>query len=139
MCTIRAGYCSAAKSSYFNNGQPHNFFEKCVTLRRKPFTPHHNRDFLANTNVFTDAGDQLPGLSAKPGSAGSSVRDAAQRILQLCQKGEWPPVEQALKSLEKMITGGGDDSHSMPLSGVSDIVRTLKLSFGFYFSAGNNV
>lgn len=68
-------------------------------------------------------GDQLSGLGSKPGSAGSSLRDAAQRILQLCQKGEWPPVEQAVKNLEKVITGGGDDINSTPLSGVSDIVR----------------
>lgn len=70
-------------------------------------------------------GDQLPGLGSKPGSAGSSLRDAAQRILQLCQKGEWPPVEQAIKNLEKVITGGGDDINSTPLSGVSDTVTGM--------------
>lgn len=76
------------------------------------------------------AGDQLPGVSSKPSSAGSSNRDAAQRILQLCQKGEWPPAEQAIKNLEKVIASGGEDAGSTPLAGVSDVVS---------WSCGNEV
>lgn len=55
-------------------------------------------------------------------SPGSSIRDGAQRILQLCQKSEWPPLDQALKVVEKLVAAGGDDVTSTPLAGVVDQV-----------------
>jgi hypothetical protein len=66
-------------------------------------------------------GDDTP--SSKPQSAGANVRDAAQRILVLCQKGEWAPVDQVLKSMEKSIAAAGEDANTVPLAGVADIVR----------------
>ncbi|XP_027850754.2 serine/threonine-protein phosphatase 6 regulatory ankyrin repeat subunit A isoform X2 [Aphis gossypii] len=53
-------------------------------------------------------------------SPGSSIRDGAQRILQLCQKSEWPPLDQALKVVEKLVAAGGEDVTSTPLAGVVD-------------------
>ncbi|CAH0387234.1 unnamed protein product [Bemisia tabaci] len=58
--------------------------------------------------------------ATKPGSAGASTRDAAARILALCQKGEWPPMDQALKGLEKIVAAGGDDVNPTPLAQVFD-------------------
>ncbi|KAJ9595643.1 hypothetical protein L9F63_013158, partial [Diploptera punctata] len=56
----------------------------------------------------------------KPGSAGASTREAALKVLQLSQKGEWPPVDQALKALEKIVAQGGEDTNTSPLLGVID-------------------
>uniref|UniRef100_T1H944 Ion transport domain-containing protein n=1 Tax=Rhodnius prolixus TaxID=13249 RepID=T1H944_RHOPR len=56
--------------------------------------------------------------NGKPGSAGA--RDGAQRILQLCQKGEWPPFDQVLKTLEKAVAAGGEDANPTPLAGIAD-------------------
>ena len=69
-----------------------------------------------------DAGETTS-LSSKPGSAGASAREAAQRVLVLCQKGEWSPIDQALKSLEKIVAAAGEDGPTAPLLGVSDPVR----------------
>ncbi|KAJ8936153.1 hypothetical protein NQ318_010564, partial [Aromia moschata] len=60
------------------------------------------------------------GTSSKPQSAGANVRDAAQRILSLCQKGEWGSVDQILKSMEKSIANAGEDANTSPLAGVLD-------------------
>jgi hypothetical protein len=62
------------------------------------------------------------GSGKKPGSAGASTREAALRVLQLCQKGEWPPVDQALKILEKAVAAGGEEANTTPLLGVMDPV-----------------
>lgn len=58
----------------------------------------------------------------KPQSAGAIIRDAAQKVLNLCQKGEWGPVEQVLKSMEKAIANAGEEANTVPLSGVIDLV-----------------
>ncbi|XP_068897873.1 serine/threonine-protein phosphatase 6 regulatory ankyrin repeat subunit B isoform X1 [Tenebrio molitor] len=68
-------------------------------------------------------GDDTP--SSKPQSAGANVRDAAQRILVLCQKGEWAPVDQVLKSMEKSIAAAGEDANTVPLAGVADIATGM--------------
>lgn len=62
------------------------------------------------------------GSGKKPGSAGASTREAALKVLQLSQKGEWPPVDQALKALEKIVASGGEDINTTPLLGVLDPV-----------------
>ncbi|KAI4461684.1 no mechanoreceptor potential c isoform d-related [Holotrichia oblita] len=59
--------------------------------------------------------------ASKPQSAGASTRDAAQKIMVLCQKGEWGPVDQLLKSMEKAIANAGDDANTIPLLGVADL------------------
>lgn len=76
-----------------------------------------------------------PGSPPKPQSAGASVRDAAQRLLVLCQKGEWSPVEQVLKSLEKAIAAAGEDGNPSPLAGVLDPVRISHTYFMQYSNA----
>lgn len=68
-------------------------------------------------DVFVDG--VLPATLPSPGS---SIRDGAQRILQLCQKSEWPPLDQALKVVEKLVAAGGEDVTSTPLAGVVDQV-----------------
>ncbi|GFG36261.1 hypothetical protein Cfor_08873 [Coptotermes formosanus] len=65
------------------------------------------------------------GSGKKPGSAGASTREAALRVLQLSQKGEWPPVDQALKVLEKAVAAGGEDTNTAPLLGVMDPVTGM--------------
>lgn len=77
---------------------------------------------MVSASVCVHTGDQVPGVGSKPGSAGSSNRDAAQRILQICLKGEWPSAEQAIKNLEKVIASGGDDMNTTPLAGVMEVV-----------------
>lgn len=68
--------------------------------------------------------DGEEGSSSKPQSAGANVRDAAQRILTLCQKAEWAPIDQILKSMEKAISNAGEDAHTTPLAGIADLVRS---------------
>lgn len=63
----------------------------------------------------------------KPGSAGVSVREGAHRLLALAMKGEWPPVDQVLKAIEKAVAAGGEDINTTPLSGVIDPVSILSL------------
>lgn len=67
-------------------------------------------------------------------SPGSSIRDGAQRVLQLCQKSEWPPLDQALKVVEKLVAAGGDDVTSTPLAGVVDqVIRFHRFSLTRFF------
>lgn len=58
----------------------------------------------------------------KPGSAGASARDGALRVLLLCQKGEWPPMDQVLKGMEKSVAAGGEEINTTPLAGIMDPV-----------------
>lgn len=59
---------------------------------------------------------------SKPPSAGTNVRDAAQKVLTLCQKGEWAPVDQVLKTIEKAVAAAGEEAITNPLAGVADTV-----------------
>lgn len=63
--------------------------------------------------------------ASKPSSAGASLREAALRALQLCQKGEWPPMDQVLKNMEKAVAAGGEDVNPSPLAGIADVVSLL--------------
>lgn len=68
--------------------------------------------------------EAAPGPS-KPQSAGASIRDAAQRIMSLTSKGEWSPIEQILKQIERalaVVTASGEDVNTNPLAGVADPV-----------------
>lgn len=60
--------------------------------------------------------------TAKPQSAGASVRDAAQKLLGLTMRQEWTPVEQVIKTLEKAVASSNDDMNLSPLAGVLDPV-----------------
>ncbi|EFN78597.1 Ankyrin-1 [Harpegnathos saltator] len=57
---------------------------------------------------------------SKPGSAGATAREGAQRLLGLAARGEWAPVDQLLKSLEKTVQSAGEDGFIAPLAGVLD-------------------
>nr|AOR81468.1 no mechanoreceptor potential C [Nilaparvata lugens] len=67
-----------------------------------------------------DKGDGTPGAPARQNSAGASGRDISARILQLSQKGDWPPMDQVIKSLEKLVASGGEDVNPQPLAGIAD-------------------
>lgn len=72
-----------------------------------------------------DGSGDGPPSPPKPQSAGASIRDAAQRIMSLTSKGEWSPIEQILKQIERGIavsSAAGDDVNTTPLAGVSDPV-----------------
>ncbi|KAK5645294.1 hypothetical protein RI129_006594 [Pyrocoelia pectoralis] len=73
------------------------------------------------TGSNADSEETIP----KPQSAGVASRDAAQRVLALCQKGEWAPVDQVLKSMEKAIANAGDDANTVPLAGVIDLATGM--------------
>lgn len=75
-------------------------------------------------------GDKAEGPPSppKPQSAGASIRDAAQRILNLTSKGEWSPIEQIIKQIERQIANclaQGEEVVTNPLSGISDPVRYI--------------
>lgn len=70
----------------------------------------------------SNAGEEA--AAPKPQSAGTNVRDAAQKVLALCQKGEWAPVDQVLKSIEKAAASAGEDGVTNPLLGVADSVSS---------------
>ncbi|XP_032689454.1 serine/threonine-protein phosphatase 6 regulatory ankyrin repeat subunit A isoform X4 [Odontomachus brunneus] len=57
---------------------------------------------------------------SKPSSAGATAREGAQRLLGLAARGEWAPVDQLLKSLEKTVQSAGEDGFIAPLAGVLD-------------------
>ncbi|KAL6268501.1 hypothetical protein P5V15_001633 [Pogonomyrmex californicus] len=57
---------------------------------------------------------------SKPSSAGATAREAAQRLLGLAARGEWAPVDQLLKTLEKTVQSAGEDGFIAPLAGVLD-------------------
>ncbi|KAL0267531.1 UNVERIFIED_CONTAM: hypothetical protein PYX00_009777 [Menopon gallinae] len=40
-------------------------------------------------------------------------------------KGEWPPVDQVLKALEKSVAAAGEDANSAPLAGIADPVTGM--------------
>lgn len=64
--------------------------------------------------------DGTPQPGSKPGSAGAS-REAVQKLLALAARGEWAPVDQLLKSLEKAAQSAGEDGGPLlPLASVMD-------------------
>uniref|UniRef100_A0A182P4L6 Uncharacterized protein n=1 Tax=Anopheles epiroticus TaxID=199890 RepID=A0A182P4L6_9DIPT len=79
-------------------------------------------DPSANGDKRSDKADTEQPSQPKPGSAGATVRDGAQKVLNLAMKSEWAPVEAVLKGLEKAVAAGGDDSNQTPLAGVLDPV-----------------
>lgn len=82
-----------------------------------------SKDNLKDKDETGSNADAEDAPSSKPQSAGATTRDGAQRVLTLCQKGEWGPVDQLLKSIEKTISGAGEDANTVPLLGISDVVR----------------
>ncbi|KAK1131784.1 hypothetical protein K0M31_015943 [Melipona bicolor] len=71
-----------------------------------------------STGGGTSADGTQPG--SKPGSAGATSREAAQKLLGLAARGEWAPVDQLLKSLEKAAQNVGEDGPLAPLASIMD-------------------
>ncbi|XP_043580732.1 serine/threonine-protein phosphatase 6 regulatory ankyrin repeat subunit A isoform X1 [Bombus pyrosoma] len=71
-----------------------------------------------STGGGTSADGTQPG--SKPGSAGATSREAAQKLLGLAARGEWAPVDQLLKSLEKAVQSIGEDGPLLPLASIMD-------------------
>lgn len=78
------------------------------------------------SNGLPSAEPSQPG--SKPGSAGATAREGSQRLLGLASRGEWAPVDQLIKTLEKAVQNAGEDGNTIPLAGVMDAV-----SFFFFF------
>ncbi|KAK0166183.1 hypothetical protein PV328_004625 [Microctonus aethiopoides] len=70
------------------------------------------------SNGLPSAEPSQPG--SKPGSAGATAREGAQRLLGLATRSEWAPVDQLLKTMEKAMQSAGDDGNPAPLAGVMD-------------------
>ncbi|KMQ89837.1 serine threonine-protein phosphatase 6 regulatory ankyrin repeat subunit c-like isoform 2 protein [Lasius niger] len=80
----------------------------------------------AGSNGGTAGGEpSQPG--SKPSSAGATAREGAQRLLGLAGRGEWAPVDQLLKSLEKTVQSAGEDGFIVPLAGVLDPVSPIDI------------
>lgn len=79
----------------------------------------------ANGDKKADKADTEQPSQPKPGSAGATVRDGAQKVLTLAMKSEWAPVEAVLKGLEKAIAAGGEDANATPLALVMDPVSGI--------------
>lgn len=97
----------------------YNVFIQIVVAGNTKETKEKEKDEIASN----PEGEE--GTASKPQSAGANVRDAAQRVLVLCQKGEWAPVDQVLKSMEKAIANAGGDANTIPLAGVQDLVCNI--------------
>ncbi|XP_076239069.1 no mechanoreceptor potential C isoform X1 [Calliopsis andreniformis] len=76
----------------------------------------------ASTGGSTGGGTNAEGTQpgSKPGSAGATSREAAQKLLGLAARGEWAAVDQLLKSLEKAAQNVGEDGPFLPLASVMD-------------------
>ncbi|KAF7990242.1 hypothetical protein HCN44_000047 [Aphidius gifuensis] len=70
------------------------------------------------SNGLPSADPSQPG--SKPGSAGATAREGSQRLLGLASRGEWAPVDQLIKTLEKAVQSAGEDGNTIPLAGVMD-------------------
>lgn len=71
----------------------------------------------------TAAGAAAP-PAPKPQSAGATMRDAGQKLLNLTMKQEWSSIDPVLKQLEKIVTNSGGELK--PLTGVMDPVSIMK-------------
>ncbi|KAI4500429.1 hypothetical protein M0802_004391 [Mischocyttarus mexicanus] len=73
---------------------------------------------ITSSNGGTSGEPSQPG--SKPGSAGATAREGAQRLLALSARGEWPPVDQLLKSMEKAVQNAAEEGFVAPLAGLMD-------------------
>lgn len=86
-------------------------------------------------------GDGAAGVDPEPRapSAGPNLREMAFRVLSLCQKGEYPAVDQLLKNIDKLHQSSPLEDGQLPLAGVSDPVSIRKFyllwNFPFYKQA----
>lgn len=94
----------------------------------KEESPSGGKDDGASLSTGSNGG--APGEPSQPGSkpssAGATAREGAQRLLGLAARGEWAPVDQLLKSLEKTVQSAGEDGFIAPLAGVLDPVSSVE-------------
>jgi len=109
-------YCIVGRRQILGHRRRTTRRRQIIIISRADASVHGSRTF----SNFADG--TIPTTLPSPGS---SIRDGAQRILQLCQKSEWSPLDQALKVVEKLVATGGDDVTSTPLAGVVDQVGSL--------------
>lgn len=57
----------------------------------------------------------------KPPSAGTTLRDASQKLLNITVRQEWNSIEAMLKQMEKIVAANGE-AYNNPLTGVKDPV-----------------
>ena len=110
-----------------NNKKPPGGKDDKKNPSSKEDSPSGGKDDGASAATASNGGaaagepsPQQPG--SKPSSAGATAREGAQRLLGLAARGEWAPVDQLLKSLEKTVQGAGEDGFIVPLAGVLDSV-----------------
>ncbi|XP_049790339.1 twist-related protein 1-like [Schistocerca nitens] len=82
------------------------------------------RDSPKGDRLSTSGDTGSSGSGGKPGSATAGMREASLKLLALTARAEWPPVDQAVKALEKLVAAAGDDAYPLPLAGLMDPVNT---------------
>lgn len=78
-------------------------------------------DGTTNTDTKKDPKEDAP--APKPQSAGATMRDACQKLLNLTMKQEWTSIDPVLKQLEKIVSNSATPELK-PLAGVMDPVST---------------
>lgn len=98
-------------------------------------TPINKSELDGKDEMAPDADNKIDHKSVddppppKPQSAGSIVRDAAQKLLGLAMKQEWSSIEPVIKVLEKVVAANSE-SVNLPLSSVMDPVSGI---FIYYY------
>lgn len=108
-----------------NNKKPTGVKDDKKTSSSKEESPAGGKDdggsgSAGGSNGAASVEPSQPG--SKPGSAGATAREGAQRLLGLASRGEWAPCDQLLKTLEKSVQSAGEDGYTTPLAGVMDPV-----------------
>lgn len=62
-----------------------------------------------------------PTEKPKPPSAGTTLREASQKLLGITMRQEWNSIDPVLKQMEKIVAANGE-THSNPLTGIKDPV-----------------
>nr|XP_050865797.1 serine/threonine-protein phosphatase 6 regulatory ankyrin repeat subunit A-like isoform X1 [Vespula vulgaris] len=86
----------------------------------KEDSPAGAKDDGASVSTGSNGGGEPSQPGSKPGSAGATVREGAQRLLALAARGEWAPVDQLLKSMEKAVQNAAEEGFIAPLAGLMD-------------------
>lgn len=73
-----------------------------------------------NSDSKKDASNTEDTPAPKPPSAGATIRDACQKLLNLTMKQEWTSIDPVLKQLEKIVANSGGELK--PLVAVLDPV-----------------
>lgn len=91
----------------------------------KEDSPAGAKDDGASVSTGSNGGGEPSQPGSKPGSAGATAREGAQRLLALAARGEWAPVDQLLKSMEKAVQNAAEEGFIAPLAGLMDPVSKI--------------